>query len=183
MDLRKKIYISSTIFGIICILLIVFAIYPVFREIKRSSEEFLSEKKNLILLSEEIKDLQESKKLYEVHQLSLEKINELFIDPEIPIEFIRFLEKNATDSQLLIEISPLPTTVPKKGGELWSNLFFQISTKGSFPNFLRFLEKLENGPYLIEVINLNLKRSVEKKTEEVSASGINAVFSIKVFSK
>ncbi len=182
MNPKNKIYISLAIFITINLLFIVLLIYPFFKEIKKTSEELLLQKSNLLSFLEEIKNLKSSEEFYETNLENVEKIDEQFIDSEIPIEFIRFLEKNATDSQLSIEVSPL--TAVKKETELWPSIFFQISTNGSFPNFLKFLEKLENGPYLVEVINLNLKRLVEEKTkEEISSSGINAVFSIKVFTK
>jgi len=182
MNPKKKIYISLTIFGILTILLIVLIIYPFLKEIKKNSEELLSQKNTLISFSEEIKNLKESKKLYDAHRESLEKIDELFVDPEMPIEFINFLEKNASDSQLSIEVSPVATV--KKETDPWPSLALQISAAGSFPNFLKFLEKLENSPYLIEVLNLNLKRVAEKEIKEgILPSNINALFLIKVFAK
>lgn len=178
----RKIYISLAIFTAINLLFIVLLIYPFFKEIIKTSEELLLQKSNLLSFSEGVKNLKSSEEFYETNLENIEKIDEQFVDSEIPIEFIRFLEKNATDSQLSIEVSPLTTV--KKETELWSSIFFQISTKGSFSNFLKFLEKLENGPYLIEVINLDLKRLAEKKTkEEISSSDINAILSIKVFTK
>ena len=177
MNPKKKIYISLSIFGVVTILLIVLTIYPLFKKIKKNSEELLLQKNNLISFSEEIKSLQDIKGLYGAYRTNLEKIDERFVDPEIPIEFITFLEKNAADSQLSIDVSP--GAAEKKETEPWPNLSFQISTVGSSPNFLKFLEKLENSPYLIKVLNLNLKRLTEK---EVTASdNINATLSIKVF--
>jgi len=115
---------------------------------------------------------------------TLEKIDDLFADPEVPIEFINFLEKNAGKSQLSIEISPMA----KKETEPWPSLSFQISTVGSFSNFLKFLEKLETGPYLIEISNLNVKKITEKelrseKFETFSLSDVNALFLIKVLTR
>lgn len=179
MNPKKKIYLSLSIFGVVTILLIVLTIPPLFKKIKKNSEELLLQKNNLISFSEEIKSLQDSKGLYEDYRTNLEKIDELFVDPEIPIEFITFLEKNAVDSQLSIDISP--GAAAKKETEPWPNLSFQISTNGSFTNFLKFLEKLENSPYLIKVLNLNLKRLTEK--EGVSPGNINAILSIKVFTQ
>lgn len=178
----QKIYISLAIFGVATILLIVLTIFPIFKEIRKESEELLLQKNNLISFSEEIKSLQDSKNLYESYRANLEKIEKLFIDPEIPIEFITFLEKNAIDSHLSIEVSPIAAA--KKETELWPSLSFQIGATGSSSNFLKFFEKLENSPYLIEVLNLNLKRAVEREAkEEVLSGNINAVFTIKVFTR
>lgn len=179
----KKIYISLAIFFIVALLFIVLLIYPFFREIKKASGELLLQKINLFYHLEEIKNLKSSKDFYGINQKNLEKINEQFIDPEVPVGFIRFLEKNAADSWLSMEI--IPTGAPKKDSDLlWPSLFFRISANGSSLNFLKFLEKLENGPYLTEIINLNLKKITEEKTnKEVSPSRVNAVFLIKVFTR
>lgn len=182
MKANKKIYISFLVFGTISILFVGLVIYPLLREIRKNSKELLEQKNNLSSFSEGIKDLANSKKAYEVYRQNLEKIDTLFVDPEVPIELINSLEKNASDAQLLIDISPLPTV--KKGTDPWPSLSFQISAVGSFPSSLQFLEKLENGPYLIDVLNLNLKRLTEKEIKEgAPLTSINAIFSIKVFTK
>jgi len=176
---QQKIYTFLILFGAVIILLIVLIVHPLLREIKKNSEELLLQKTNLISFSEEIKNLGISKELYEKNRLNLEKISPLLIDPEIPIEFIGFLEKNASDSQLSIEISSMATA--KKENELWPSLTFQILVAGPSPNFLKFLEKLENSPYLIEILNFNLKKISGK--EGIPSGSINAALLIKVFTK
>ncbi|MBZ9572050.1 hypothetical protein KJA15_01775 [Patescibacteria group bacterium] len=181
---KRKIYLSLAIFGIITILLIVLIIYPFFEEIKKNSKELISQKKRQISLQEEIKSFKEIESLYKTYQSNIEKIDDLFAEPEAPIEFINFLEKNAEKSQLSIEISPM---AEKETGP-WPSLFFQISTIGSFSNFLKFLEKLETGPYLIEISNLNVRKITEKELrvkrfETFSLSDTNALFLIKVLTK
>jgi len=168
------------IFGVVCILSIVFAISLIFIGIKKNSDELLLEKKNLSSFSEGIKDLQESKKLYEAHQADLEKISKEFVDPKVPVEFIKFLEQNAKNSGLSVDISPIATE--EKENE-WPSLSFQITTNGSFPSLLKFLEKLENSPYLIEILNLNLMRINELEEGGVSVGGVSALFLIKVSTK
>jgi hypothetical protein len=182
MNPKKKIYTSLATFFTISLLFVVLLIYPFFGGIKEASGELLLQKINLFSHLEEIKTLEISKEFYEINQKNLEKIDEQFVDPEIPIEFIRFLEKNATDSDLSIDI--IPTGTIKKDNDLWPGLFFQVSTNGYFSDFLKFLEKLENGPYLLEIVNLNLKKMTEETTKKgISSSFVNAAFSIKVYTR
>lgn len=175
MNPKKKIYITLVVLGGLSILSIVLIIRPLFKEIKKNSEGLLLEKNNLILLEDKIKNLEESENLYKTHQSNLDKIDELFVNPEVPIEFVNFLENNAAKSQLSIEISSVALT--KKETDPWPSLSFQTSTVGSFSNFLKFLEKLETSPYLIEIINLNVKKLAEAESD------VEAIFSIKVFTK
>lgn len=181
---KRKIYLSLIIFGIITILLIVLIIYPLFKGIQKNSEDFISQKKKLILLQEEMKSLKETEVLYKTYQTNIDKIDDLFADPEVPIEFIDFLEKNAEKSQLSIEIS----LMARKETKPWPSLSFQISTAGSFSNLLRFLEKLETGSYLIEISNLNVKRLTEQelRSDEFrtpSPGDVYTMFLIKVLTK
>ena len=98
-----------------------------------------------------------------------------FIDPEKPTSFIRFLEDTAHNSQVSIEHSF--AGAEKDEEKAWPKLIYNISSSGSFVNFLKFLDKLENSPYLLEVSNLNIKMAKEYSGE------IDAAFSLSVFTK
>ncbi|MCX6760810.1 MAG: hypothetical protein NTZ84_01730, partial [Candidatus Nealsonbacteria bacterium] len=99
-------------------------------------------------------------------------------DSEVPVDFISFLEKTASQSSVSIEISPF--SAGKSGKDSWPFLNFQVNINGSFPSFLSFLEKIENSPYLIEIQNLNISQSAEVKN---SSGNVNALISFKAFSK
>ncbi|MDI6591776.1 MAG: type 4a pilus biogenesis protein PilO [Patescibacteria group bacterium] len=156
MNPNKKIYLTLAIFGILIISLIVFLIYPLFEEIKKDSEELLLQKKRMVSLTEQRENLKKIEDIYKNYQSDLDKIEKLLPDPEIPIELISFLEKASRDSEVGLEISSITKEAPTN---FWPSLSLQISITGSTPNSLKFLEKLENAPYLIEILNLNIRRS------------------------
>jgi len=87
------------------------------------------------------------------------------------------LDKTAENSKLLSDISSV--SVKTSETDPWSSLGFQITLAGLLPDFLRFLEKIETAPYLIEVQNLTVKK--------VSGSGLNlgvsATLIIKVYTR
>lgn len=173
MTVIKKIYLASFLFFLLVILLIVFLIYPLFKEIKKNSEELILEKNKIIFLAKERENLKKMGEIFKTYKSDLEKIENLFIDPEVPIEFISFLEKISRDSGALIKISPTPLKKFEK--DPWPSIIFLIDLKSSFPNFLKFLEKLESSIYLVEIQNLNISRLTE--------GDIKANFSIKVFTQ
>lgn len=181
----KKLITTSLIFTIITLVLIVFFIYPLFQKIKRNSEDLISAKKELISLQAKIENLEKLKELYLTLQPGLEKIDALFIDPKAPIDFIKFLEKIGGDSGVLIDISYIG--VRKIETDPWPSLGFQIALTGPFPNCLKFLERIETSPYLIEVQNLDIRRIAKEEVarfkEGVSAGNVEATLSIKVFTK
>ena len=212
----KKIYLSIAMFGIISTLLVVFVMWPLFKEIKAISQNLFLKKNKIVYLSEERENLQKIENLYKTYQSDLDRIENLFVDPEVPIEFIGFLEKSATDSQIKLEISSmtraaakgeneatasLTTRAAARGGdeqssattkkteqEPWQSLSAQLLVTGSFSNFSKFLHKLENGPYLIETVDLNTRRLAEKdiqvkELENIPGADTTTVLSIKVFAK
>ena len=173
----KRIYLSIIFFTILDLLLIVFLILPLFNKIQANSKDIIIQESNLSSLVREAQELRENKDFYNIIFGNLERINDLFIDPKIPIDLINFLEKEAGEAGLSIEI--LPVTPKVKGEDPWPNLVFQVVTKGSFPNFLKFLDRIEDGPYLLDVLNLKLVGVKEKD----KGRAINATFTIKVFTE
>ena len=173
--MNQKTTTTSIIFGIIFLLLILLIISPLFNKIKEESDNLIAQKKTLIELSNKTENLNKFQTNYQAYQPNFKKIDQLFIDPEEPIDFIKFLEKEASDFQLSIEISPQPTKEVK--GDLWPSMNFRLALLGSFPNFLRFLEKLESSSYLINISNLSLTLTKET-TRDVSAS-----FLIKIYTQ
>jgi len=149
---QRKIYISLTVFFIVLISLITFVAYPLFAEIKGSSEDFISEKEKLLLLQQEKGKFHEEKAVFENYDQDLEKLDKLFISPESFMEFVHFLEASAQNYQVEIEKS----IKREEEGDPWGSTTFQISATGFFPSLLQFLERLQNAPYLIEILNLNI---------------------------
>lgn len=186
MSLKKKINISIVTILILSLLLIVFLILPLLSEIKKAAENFLSQKENLVFLENKAENFWKFEVQFEEIRPNLEKIDTFFIESEAPVEFIRFLENTARDCGISLKISPsLPLKTEK---DPWPNLFFQISSVGSFPNFMRFLEKLESSLYLIAFQNLNISRISEtelklKGFEKFSLGDVITNLSLKVYTK
>jgi len=184
MRIKKKITISIVSFLVLSILLIIFVISPLFLEIKKISQDFLSQKQKLLALEEKIENLEKFKIIFPEISSSLEKIDNLFVDPKVPIDFINFLEKTSQDSRLSLEISvSSPLKIEK---DPWPSIPFQLSLAGSFTNLANFLEKLESTFYLIEIQNINITRLSEnelksKEFEVYSLGDVKAALSIKVY--
>lgn len=154
----KKIYLVIGTIIIINLILIIFIVFPLINNIKNISKDLVSQKSEIFLLEQREGNLKNLKEIYNFNQKNFEKIDTSFVDLNTPIGFISFLEKIAANSQAGIEIS---LTEGKSSFE--NGLSFSVSLGSSFPNFLKFLEKLENGPYLIKVSSLNIGRTIESK--------------------
>jgi len=178
MSPKKKIIIFSAIFGLVAIVMVGFIIYPLFKGIEKSSEEFIAAKRELILSKEEAGKFEQFEEIYKELEPDLEKINQFFVDPDIPIDLIKFWEKEARDSELSIKISPISLETAKT--DPWNSIGFRLSLVGSFPNFLKFLEKTETSPYLIEIQNLTVEKLSQ---EELGSKDVSIALVIKVYTK
>ena len=164
--IKKKIYITLLCFVIVFGILIKFGILPSIEALKRNSQALSLQKKALNLFQSQVEDLKNFQKEFSQYQPILEKVNHSFVAREAPINVIEFLEEEARNLNLPIEISPLIIT--QKKTDPWVPVAFSISFAGTFPNCLRFLERLEQSLWLIEISQLNIERISEKKTSDVS---------------
>lgn len=177
MNSKKKTIVFSLVFGVASLALVCFVIYPLFKGIKKNSEELIIAKRESILLQGKTGKIEQFRKTYEDLKPDLEKIDHLFTNSEVPIDLIKFLKKTAENSELSNDISSVFVKTAETNP--WGSLGFRITLDGFLPNFLKFLEKVETAPYLIEVQNLAVKK--------VSGSGlnlgVNATLVIKVYTK
>ncbi|MGB2762354.1 MAG: type 4a pilus biogenesis protein PilO [Minisyncoccales bacterium] len=159
MDFNKKIYISLCFFTATALVFVFFLIHPLLNQIRENSYSFVLQKNSFAELQERETNFKKLKNLWRLYEQDLKKIDALFINSSDPVEFtafMEFLENNAGNCGLSIEILSLPTK--KAEPDSWNFNNYQLSLKGSFSNVLKFLEKIENAPYLIEVSNLNIKK-------------------------
>lgn len=161
---KTKIRILSTVLIMAVFSLIFFLIYPLFQDIKNSSLGILEQKQKLLLLESRVENMEKFKTRYTEIEPDFKKTEALFIKADLPVDFIRFLEKTAKDSNIKVKISL--SQGQQAEGKSWQIFPFQTAIEGSFSDFLRFLEKLQSGQYLINVQDL----SVLKAENIVSAS-------------
>lgn len=166
---------------VVFIVLGALVIYPLFKDIKNSSEEFALARQEQALFLERKKAIENMKAILEGHRENLEKMEDLLIDPENPLEFINSLEGEAAKANVELKISSLSFFKGDQG--LWPSFLFRLTTVGSFPDFLRFMERLESAPYLIQVSDLGIKVDQKRVAEESGPSDVTANFSMKVFTK
>ena len=184
MIFKNKTNLSLIIFFLLGVFLSIFLIYPLYKDIQNSSQELISQKQKLLFLEDKIKNIEGFKKNYREIKENLEKIKSLLIKSEAPISFISFLEKSYQDCQISIKISPSSFRKEKKDN--WPSITFQISSICPPSNFFKFIEKIESGPFLVEINNLNIARLTEinlrsKECQECSLGDIKVSLSVKAF--
>ena len=178
--LKNKIYITAVAFCLAAALLISFFIWPLYIGIKNDSKKLISRRNEAAILQAQSIEVENFKKIYYTYKPNLEKIGQLFIDQKNPAEFIKFLETTAADSGLKVKISLTASSAKEKN----DFITFQLFCNDDFLKIMRFSEKLEHGPYLIDIKSFSAKNSGESAISKNNGSGkVDANFSINAFTK
>lgn len=155
---NQQIYIISAGFALAILAIILFFIYPCFNGIKNSSKELALNKISQLFLEDQVNEVEKFKSKYEEYRPNLEKIDNLYIDSKNPADFFEFFENTEKASRVESEIN---IVLNEKSLD---SISFQVFSQGELSKVIKFLEKLETGPYLIEIQNLLVKSSLEQKS-------------------
>ena len=164
MIINKKIYFSLAIIFLLNLILIIIS-YLIFNGIVKDSEELSLQKDKIVSLTKQIQEQEKAFLLYRIYQKDFKDIENAFIEPDIPVEFVKFLEETASSSNIQLEISSASKIITKE--DLWPSLHFQLSLEGPTSNFLKFLEQVELSPYITEVLDLTLNDKTANMTIKV----------------
>jgi|AntAceMinimDraft_16_1070373.scaffolds.fasta_scaffold07578_2 hypothetical protein len=168
MRFKQKNYISIFVIAIIFFLLFLFCVIPVYKSIVETSEQLASLRQELASVESLSKNFDDFENNFLSYEQGLEEMKNLlereaFIDPEIPISFINFFKEQASDFNLVLKISPAGFQEKEDG--VWDYMNFRIEGTGRFVDIMRFLEKLENGRWLIGETNISISRQEEFKSQ------------------
>lgn len=186
MNSKQKTLFLIVTFLAISLFLIFGIILPWFKDIQLNSEKLFLVRKDLAILDQKATEIPELENKFQALGPELEDIEHLFVDSKTPIDFLRFLESMAKDSNLTIRVSLLPTK-PKEV-TAFPALNFELSLMGSFSNCFKFLEKLELAPYLIDIEDFTIVRLTEKQLESetykaLSLEGATFNLSLRAFAQ
>ena len=129
-------------------------------------------------------------KNYQTYKPNFDKIDQLLIDPQNPVDFIQFLEDTATNLKITSQIS-LPSYALSSQPVSQNFITFRFSTKGTFPQVLSFAKAIEMGTYLVEIESLTIQNSQENTPLKNNTSKdnvqiqktVDAAFTIEAFTK
>jgi len=176
MKTSNKFYIILSIFASFAIAFAAFDVW-LLKGIEKNSGDLISAKNNIAALNTQISGAENFKKNYVDLKPNLDKISQMFVDPENPVDFIKFLEDTAYACQITSKIS-LADISGSDAKNKQDFIVFQFFSSGYFPEMLNFSKKIEAGPYLVEVENLTIQNAKDAKDGKVDAT-----FTIKAFIK
>ena len=182
----KKTIIISVIFSLVLACIAVFLIYPSIRDISKSSKDLFNLKKEYLLYQDKAGKMNSFEQSQADIELIENKINGLFVDVKIPIDLMEFWEKTAKDTGVLIDISSV--SLKEQAEAVWNPVGFQIIVTGSYNDFMKFLDKIENSSYLASIDNLTLKNLEEREvaaenSKKITVNDVRGILTIRVFSR
>jgi len=187
MELKRQITIILS--GSLLAVLVLTFIFVFFflKGIRQTSAELVNIKKELVSFQTKLSGEEDLKEDYQKIELDLARIENSFVNPEVPVDLIKFWEQTASDSGIYINIAPISSSVDEKDKKyVWGYMNFRLSLFGSFGDLLRFLERIEAGPYLVEIKDLSVQKLsssdlVSKEYPGLSVNGVRAILTLKVF--
>ncbi|HEA84594.1 MAG TPA: hypothetical protein ENI04_01265 [Candidatus Wildermuthbacteria bacterium] len=152
---RKKIiiYVGGTI---LLLSMVAFTLYYLLQGITEDYQTLLMTKKEEASITKDIENIAEFENISLTYESEFVSFQDIFINPDIPIPFIEFLESASQSS--LLELSIVAADPKEIKGDPWQSMDFQLTLEGYYPNFVEFVEKLEAAPYLIELRNLSIRK-------------------------
>lgn len=152
---KNQIYFIIAMFIPFFLMLVFFAIYPIFKSIQNHSSELSSIKNEIQLINQQNKEVADFKKKYESYKDGLANLQSLFVGQQNPVDFIEFIEKTAREENVT-DFTKSIVQDPKQKTE--GPIEFKISFSGSFSNIIGFAEKVEKGPYLVKIDQLKINQ-------------------------
>lgn len=183
---KKKIIIASIISIGLFLGIVAFVVYPIWGGILADHEQLLLQERELNRIRVDVGNVEKFERLKIEQQAEFQKFDNLFINPDPPVEFIEFLEEKAQDSRFVLTITP--GNPQKVKDDLWPSMNFSISARGTYQNFLRFLKQIENSPFLVEVQSITMdglgeQRRIGNQTRKLPSEEISFILPLKVYTR
>ena len=181
--MNKK-YFIIFIWLFLVIVLVKFCLVPVLNDMTRISGKIVLQRKINDLFEFRASDFDRFQNEYPIYENIISKVASSLVRPEAPIEFIKFLEREAED--LDIELSPM--NMLQGLDDVWMPIGFRMEVKGSFPDCLRFLARIERSYWFIKIFKIDVERIAEKhmrlkEYKDLHIGDVKFSIQLKVFAK
>jgi len=180
MEIKNKIYLLSGLFVAVFVLICIVGSMFIMPKLSEASQSLREERTNLARLEHGLANIEE----FRAEKLSLDnyssEIGQIFIDKDAPVGFLSFLEKEAQDAGLNVNIVPLSL---KKEESSAFGVVFQVSSYGSPTSILSFLRRVETSSYLFEITEVNIVKLSDKQIADFQEGDIMLGFVLKTMNR
>jgi hypothetical protein len=163
--LKNNIFLSL-IFLLGCLFLVFISYYLLENGIKNNSNKLVEVKESLAMAEGRSRNRIDDEALFNRINKDSQKIDSLFVNLDEPISLIKSWEELAIQYNISVKIDSSPIISSEE--DMWKSLGFRITASGSVSNSLKFIEKLERAPYILEIQNVSM--GLTEKTNAVSSN-------------
>lgn len=125
------------------------AIGPLLASAQHYKKMVMAQKERIMVAESRSSAVWTFKNFAKEEETGFKKIEGVFIEGKMPLDFINFLESTARLTGVTIDFSPAISQTETKNE--WPVLNFQISITGKTAAVLNFISKIETGRYLTEI--------------------------------
>jgi Tfp pilus assembly protein PilO len=170
-------------FSVIFLAIVGIVIGPLVLGIEDIGTNIKEQDQNMLVLEERIAKAKEFRAFRAENEKDLAKLEKALVKAEMPLDFINFLEDVSKECQVISSFSPIASPKAEKDG--LPAISFQVVITGNFSSAMKFLKKIESGPYLIQIGNLTIKNELGDVLEEGGAQQgqVRMDLSLKAYAK
>lgn len=152
----KRIFYSIIIGDILLTALFVFAfVLPFTGSIRRSAEAFRTKHQEFERFQNFKEEVRSFKEFAEEYAPDIAALRASFVDRDIPLDFVKFLERNAAKGDVKISIAP--GVVKKEGARSLSFLEFQIQGTGPYAGVMHLMKNIERAPFATSLVSASVQ--------------------------
>lgn len=176
---RHKISLSAIVFLAVIFALTLFVFRPLWLKIKEKSQSLAESESTLEALGEQLDIFQQFQTNSLVYQEYTLILDNFFIQQSAPIRFMEFIESQAAEVGLSLDVQALTLHQPNQQDDFG----FRLKVEGPYPGALKFLSRLEEAPWLIDLPQLTIQRYTadkRKRDEETELKEGEVILTITV---
>jgi len=157
MSLNKKSFFAAIVFTGLFLGVVFFICVPVVSNIKNIGIEILRQRQIIADYDLRISKTREFGSFSRQEKSALDKLGGVFIDNQMPLDFIDSLEAAARGTGVEIKLSSSLSQSGSESAADWPSISIEAEISGSIPGILRFVKKIENSPYLAEIESFSVE--------------------------
>ncbi len=169
MNNSNKKYILTIGLIVLAIIALVFLSFFFLSETMQNSQDLVDIRKEIDYNRQKVVSLNVFSESYHKYEPIIQRTENVLIDPDSPVEVVRFLEEATSDLNLSFSISSISSSPARRGNDYWDSFLLSASAEGPLNSLIDFLEILEKGYYLFELSDMSVtKRSSDSEIVRAS---------------
>jgi|GEM_PF-662302 hypothetical protein len=150
-----------------------FVVMPILSEIESSGLRVREQRDKIASCERRIAAVREFAVFAKEERTNLDKLDKVFVDAQLPLDFINVLERVARDTSVGIEFSS--SIIQPKKADSWPMVGIEAQVAGETEAILRFIKKIETSPYLVEIQGVEIQIDIPQKEESPVNNGTTTV--------